>query len=629
MASAEKWGRLTSSRESGGALLLDDASLAACSAELQELCRRQLDLLSVTLQLSLRAVLNSSFDGSLDEELLRQQLLKDASGLRSTVYVRSPASLQTGQLTMQLVAAVGGDPGADLQQQQRQQQRFLFLGQDGMAGCSMLEQEQQILEQQIIVLPDSGGLVLPLASNGFLVGLLVVERYLETEQQQLAQGPPSAGAAAAAPASRGVTAVPGTAGIAGAAGHTFDTASSVGSAMVTPPTGLLFRSAELQLLKQSAAVLSMACAMDLRAALERVGAASRQGQASALVQAGTRLQEVVQQLQVALHPAVAASVVPPALLQSSGNTRQRKALPPSGGSSPALDSLDGSSSGQWQLAVPMVDQPGPLSSSSSSDCDFQQGSTIEMSVDEPSSTARPSASQSPSRTGDGSSSSSNGSGSSRNSITSSSSDALVFGSRASANLLNVLMPLLASATNFAAVSGVRFVVASPGGGTSAASASGPGAASATATATGTAQRQLVLPAAEVAVGPGKLKRMLSQLVDGVMACALRGDLVQASVLAQEWQGRPGVAISLCCCYSLAHDGGSAARDNGSVSSRAATRLHRPPLQPEFAFLEGSALEAGGFFEVNQDRAPDVQHLNSSTLSALLWLPAVGHEAAWG
>jgi hypothetical protein len=189
----------------------------------------------------------------------------------------------------------------------------------------------------------------------------------------------------------------------------------------------------------------------------------------------------------------------------------------------------------------------------------------------------------------------------------------------------VLMPLLASATNFAAVSGVRFVVASLGGGTSAASASGPGAAS----ATGTAQRQLVLPAAEVAVGPGKLKRMLSQLVDGVMACALRGDLVQASVLAQEWQGRPGVAISLCCCYSLAHDGGSASRDNGSVSSRAATRLHRPPLRPEFAFLEGSALEAGGFFEVNQGRAPDVQHLNSSTLTALLWLPAVGREAAWG
>lgn len=349
-----------------------------------------------------------------------------------------------------------------------------------------------------------------------------------------------------------------------------------------------------------------------------------------ILEQGTRLQEVVQQLQVALHPAVAASVVPPALLQSSGNTRQRKALPPAGGSSPALDSLDGSSSGQWQLAVPMADQPGPLSSSSSSDCDYQQGSTIEMSVDEPSSTARPSASQSPSRTGDGSSSSSNGSGSSRNSITSSSSDALVFASRASANLLNVLMPLLASATNFAAVSGVRFVVASPGGGTlGAASGPGPEAATATATATGTAQRQLVLPAAEVAVGPGKLKRMLSQLVDGVMACALRGDLVQASVLAQEWQGRPGVAISLCCCYSLAHDGGSAARDNGSVSSRAAARLHRPPLQSEFAFLEGSALEAGGFFEVNQDRAPDAQHLNSSTLTALLWLPAVGREAAWG
>lgn len=55
--------------------------------------------------------------------------------------------------------------------------------------------------------------------------------------------------------------------------------------MPQPPACLLFRSAEVQLLKQTAAVLALACAMDMRAALERVGAAVRQRQASALVQA--------------------------------------------------------------------------------------------------------------------------------------------------------------------------------------------------------------------------------------------------------------------------------------------------------------------------------------------------------
>ena len=260
-----EWVRLSSTDDptaAGGAaagepLQLDDATLVA-SSELQELARQQLQLLAVSLQLSLQAVLSSSIsidDSSIDEEALRQQLLADSTCLRSTVYCRAPASLQTGQLQLQLVAALGGGSQDLQQQQQQQQQRFLFLGHQGVPGSSLAEQEQWILEQPVIVLPDSGGLVLPLSHNGFLVGLLVVERCLEEEEEQQQQPAAAAGGAAA------------------------------GAGMPPPTTCLLLRSAELQLLKQTAAVLALACAMDLRAAMERVGAAYRQRQASALVQA--------------------------------------------------------------------------------------------------------------------------------------------------------------------------------------------------------------------------------------------------------------------------------------------------------------------------------------------------------
>lgn len=186
-----------------------------------------------------------------------------------------------------------------------------------------------------------------------------------------------------------------------------------------------------------------------------------------------------------------------------------------------------------------------------------------------------------------------------------------FGSRASADLLNVLMPLLASASNFAAVSGVTFAMAEPSGslaGDRPAARSGQGGM-----ATGV---PLVLPAAEVAVGPGKLKRMLSQLVDGVIACAARGDHVQVSVLQRQWQGRPGVAVALCCWRAL---GGS---------GKALSSPHTP-MQPElFAFLRSSAAEASGFFEVSASAPPGVQRPGSAALSATLWLPVVAQDAGW-
>ena len=125
---------------------------------------------------------------------------------------------------------------------------------------------------QVIVLPDSGGLVLPLTHNGFLVGLLVVERCTEEDDEDEEMGSGAASSSMMGSANGGAQA-------GGAAG-------GEGPARMPPaPACLLFRSAELQLLKQTAAVLAMACAMDLRAALERAGAAYRQRQASALVQA--------------------------------------------------------------------------------------------------------------------------------------------------------------------------------------------------------------------------------------------------------------------------------------------------------------------------------------------------------
>ncbi|KAL4443615.1 hypothetical protein ABPG75_011352 [Micractinium tetrahymenae] len=651
-------------------LSLLDGDLGQASAELQELCRLQLQLLTASLQLSLQAVLTAGVSGSAssldDEDCLRQP---EGAALRLTVYCRAPASLQTGQLQLQLVADLdgadggGGGGGAARSARAQQAQRFLFLGEDGGAGASLADQERWIVEQPVIVLPDSGGLVLPLASNGFLVGLLVVERcseegeaaptsaaVIEDVGAEQAPAQAAAGPAAGGPAPEAAGAASGGSGGRGG--------------MPPPPACLLFRSAELQLIKQTAAVLALACAMDLRAALERAGAAYRQRQASALVQAakkpltvmrtlgtmllprlqpgepdrdfaqgileqGQRLQEVVSQLQAALHPAAVAAAVPPALQPGSppmgrvGSTAPR--LPAS--SSSSSSSLLGSGamgSGEWQLA----EQPRPALPSSSIGSDYQwggsemAGSTIDLSID--SADASPSAASSVQRAD--SSSGSNGTGPpapvpALAAAAAASPSGAPYGSRASADLLNVLMPLLASASNFAAVSGVTFVMADATGSSKAGDLPVPAAAGGQRAPL--APQALSLPAAEVAVGPGKLKRMLSQLIDGIIACAARGDLVQASVLPQGWQGRPGVAIALCCCYSLTH--GSSA-SNGSSGDTAGS-LPRPPLKPEFAFLRGSAAEAGGWFEVHAE-PPDVRHGNSSSLAATLWLPTVVRDAGW-
>lgn len=229
--------------------------------------------------------------GSLDEDCLLLQ--PGAATLRSTVYCRAPASLQTGQLQLQLVAdtdGAGGGGGARSARAQ-QAQRFLFLGEHGGAGASLADQERWIVEQPVIVLPDSGGLVLPLASSGFLVGLLVVERCSAEEGEAAHAAGTAVDEQGAGQAAGGLAADAGTGGVgaddAGASAGGSEAGGARG-AMPPPPACLLFRPSEVQLVKQTAAVLALACAMDLRAALERAGAAYRQRQASALVQEVSR-----------------------------------------------------------------------------------------------------------------------------------------------------------------------------------------------------------------------------------------------------------------------------------------------------------------------------------------------------
>ena len=247
------------------------------SIEIQDLCRLQLDLLATSLHLSLDT---------------QKSLADDLGGqtLNCTAYRRVPSSLRTGELQLQLVAATEKvNKNASLRED-------LFLGAQGPSG----EQENWILSQGVIVLPDSGGLVLPLSHSGFLVGMLVVERC----------GDKLAG---------------------------FKEQSDLGN----PPACHIFGSIELSILQQGASALALSCALDLRSALERASNTLRQMQmhglvqeakkplktirtlgamlaprlnegeperdmAEALIAQGESLARVVNQLQAALHPSTAS-----------------------------------------------------------------------------------------------------------------------------------------------------------------------------------------------------------------------------------------------------------------------------------------------------------------------------------
>lgn len=116
-------------------------------------------------------------------------------------------------------------------------------------------------------------------------------------------------------------------------------------------------------------------------------------------------------------------------------------------------------------------------------------------------------------------------------------------------------------------------------------------------------------------------------------------------------GCPGVALSLCCLLSAEHGLASAGRGRGRRQDRnaaadpllRAARGLRAPAPPEFAFLSSLAEQAGGSFRVEADGRPSItadvlgraavapgaqlHHMNSSSISAHLWLPAARGFAA--
>lgn len=528
--------------------------------ELVQLCRHQLQLVVQSLHLS------SSALG--DDELPSTWLW------RGGVFLRQPSSLQDGALKLQQVATSDGTASST-------PHHCLTLGFDG-DGAGMADQEAWLIEQPAIALPDSGGLVLPLAHSDFLVGLLALER-----------GTLPAGGAAAAPPSH-----------------------------AQPPACALLGARELALLRTAAHVLSAACAMELRTVLERAamgGVAQRQAAARELVrgtagplstlrtlgtmlrgrlsQAGEsvegemvetileqsqRLAEVVKALQAALHPSAAGAAAAALQAASSGPPRPTVPAPVSQrqGLLPALPSSSigsdwfvrpaAGSSGNGENGCDgggsAADLPVPATSTSSSESQDALSAPMDaLSAPMPAALALCAASSSSSIS-------------------------------ASTDLFPVLMPLLAAASNLASVTGASlFLVPSE------AEASEPEASvSSSSGGGGSGIQHPIAPQhlrAHVAVPPALLRRMLSQLLDGMVASASRGDLIKVCVEAMRGGDGVDAAEAACIVRLCIVRGGSGAAD---PSLRVAHGLRMPPRPVEFAFLDRMAAAAGGSLELLQD-----------------------------
>ena len=113
--------------------------------------------------------------------------------------------------------------------------------------------------------------------------------------------------------------------------------------------------------------------------------------------------------------------------------------------------------------------------------------------------------------------------------------------------------------------------------------------------------------------------MLSQLLDGTIACAARGDCIEVAFQLEPWQGAPGVVVAVRLMQALGPGGGGAA-----VISDTGGHIYLS----EFSALAGLARQAGGWFDIKTDTAAQVvQHSmevhspSAGSLSAALWLPA--------
>ncbi|KAL4527784.1 hypothetical protein Ndes2526B_g08548 [Nannochloris sp. 'desiccata'] len=591
----------------------EPAEALAPSAELRELCHLQLTMLVTSLEARLA--------------------LLEETGVRCAIYRRSPASLPSGQLQLQLVAA----SDAREAEAAANHRKDLILG---IPEANEQYQEAWIVEQNLIVLPDSGGLVLPLAHNQFLVGLLVVE--------------------CCSPDSN----APYSGSLAGS---------------LHPPACAVFSPADMALIKQNGTALGLACALDLRAALERAGHAVRRRQVQGLVRQarkplstlrtlgamlaprlqegeperdmtesimaqGQTLGEIVSQLQAFLAPSMPTVRIGTG---GSGGPRQQQqqqqqdlsreqqqqsmlsaasfmnddsSTSTSGSSTTSTDDSTNYRSSSMTSVVPTTASnttnvemlPSPALPSSSIGGDFWT----------PPAFAPPSL---PSNTTAGGGSSPGASSESSNVDRQPLSVA--------APLVSTLAPLLNSAQNFASVSGVTFLLPPKPESSSSeivAGAMGPAAKE-------DREPRFTFPETAVPVEPIVLKRMLSQLLDGTIACSARGDVIE---FVCEYEG-DGVVIATRLVQAIGPGtltrGGAAAMDSegGHV------------FLAEFATLSRLARQAGGWFDVtveqpnkanddnnslageerrreNDDGMVEAMSLarGGSSLMAAMWLPSV-------
>lgn len=563
------------------------AAALAPSAELRALCHLQLSMLITLLESRL---------GPAAAE----------TAVRCAVYRRSPVSFSSGQLQLQLVAA------SDAREAEAASTRQdLILG---LPGANEQYQEAWLVEQNLIVLPDSGGLVLPLAHNSFLVGLLVVECCC-------AEG--------------------------------FPIASLAGS--LHPPACAVFSPGDMALIKQTGTAVGLACALDLRAALERAGHAVRQKQVQGIVRQvrkplstlrtlgamlaprlqegeperdmtdsilaqGQRIGDLVGQLQALLAPTVpAVRLGGPLANESAPPLPQPITLPSRFRTTNAAAKGEGNS----------PNGGGGGGSSSLASFDTIEGITAHPAL--PSSTIGadywgPVQSREQS-TGEESNDTSTSSAAAAAASVDDISSAFGTASIPPAALIATLTPLLSSAEKFASVSGVTFLLPLEQRQLQQQhhSQQQPSFLTKTSGYEWYAER-LAFPETGVAVEPVLLKRLLTQILDGTIACAARGDCIELLLEAETWQGRPGVVIATRLVQAI----GPGALTRG-VAHAIDTDGH--VFIAEFAILSQLARQCGGWFDVRaeahssaaggtqQDRTLAAALADGGgTLVAAIWLP---------
>ena len=596
----------------GAAAQAEPAAALAPSAELRELCHIQLSMLITSLESRIGAMVTET-----------------GCSVRCAVYRRSPASLPSGQLQLQLVAASDARE-ADTASGFSGVRQDLILG---IPGTNEQFQEAWIVEQNLIVLPDSGGLVLPLAHNSFLVGLLIVE-----------------------------CCAPTTTTTGGGRESDFTLRNVAGA--LHPPASAVFSPADMALIKQTGTSLGLACALDLRAALERAGHAVRRRQVQGLVQQarkplrtlrtlgamlaprlqegeperdmaesisaqGQRLGDIVSQLQVFLSPAMPVVSIgrKPEMSSSGGNLSSSDGIL---SSSPFSPSNNNNSSSAAAAAASETDRNAIISSqpalpSSSIGGDYWGGSNSNSSSAGSSNRRKTGTDaesacgyQTPERSFSiASMTTSTDSGEidikeeeEKLSSSSSSSNSSSTGQRQllqqlpTALLLATLAPLLRSAENFASVSGVTFLLRAdqlqnqqqqqqPIDTTTTTTANNQTSSSSSPAqvAISRCARRLQINEVCVCAEPIALKRMLSQLLDGAIACGARGDCIELVVDAEEWQGRPGVVVATRLMQAI---GPATLRRGPATAVDADGHIYLA----EFATLSRLARQTGGWFDVS-------------------------------